>query len=270
MSVIHIPRRHFAQPQGRVAIAPEWAQDMRFCWSPGSPGLEMVTGQAIPYAGATVRGGREGAEYLHSGRIVLPAAWPRLDGSTGRALTMLCLADPRTESRMTIYAQRAVLESNHLEMRFNQGQFGPDANNQLAWRASSDPGYLAAEHVFTGEMTQFVGVLGQEQEFLYAAGRLLNQRTRGTACTPQPAAIGGLADSTAVQYTRSLGLLAGWHRALTPHEIAELNRAPYQIFRADPIRIYSFPTGPISLAINSITASNITSSGARITLGLTR
>ena len=45
---------------------------------------------------------------------------------------------------------------------------------------------------------------------------------------------------------------------------------PWQLFRADPIRIYSLPSGPISVTINSITASNITSSGARITLGLTR
>ncbi len=40
------------------------------------------------------------------------------------------------------------------------------------------------------------------------------------------------------------------------------------LFRADPIRIYSLPTGAIS--INSILASNITQTGARITLGLTR
>ena len=43
---------------------------------------------------------------------------------------------------------------------------------------------------------------------------------------------------------------------------------PWQLFRADPARIYSLPTGAIS--INSITASNITQTGARITLGLTR
>lgn len=51
-------------------------------------------------------------------------------------------------------------------------------------------------------------------------------------------------------------------------EYLELARNPWQLFRADPIRIYSLPTGAIS--INSITASNITQTGARITLGLTR
>ena len=55
---------------------------------------------------------------------------------------------------------------------------------------------------------------------------------------------------------------------LSSAEVWELSSAPWQLFRADPIRIYSLPTGAIS--INSITASNITQTGARITLGLTR
>ena len=51
-------------------------------------------------------------------------------------------------------------------------------------------------------------------------------------------------------------------------ELDALGDNPWQLFRADPIRIYSFPSGAIS--INSILASNITQTGARITLGLTR
>ena len=58
--------------------------------------------------------------------------------------------------------------------------------------------------------------------------------------------------------------------AISREEYRELYSNPWQLFRADPIRIYSFPSGPISVAINSITASNITQTGARITLGLTR
>lgn len=57
-------------------------------------------------------------------------------------------------------------------------------------------------------------------------------------------------------------------RLLGESEYLELAENPWQLFRADPIRIYSLPTGAIS--INSITASNITQTGARITLGLTR
>ena len=60
------------------------------------------------------------------------------------------------------------------------------------------------------------------------------------------------------------------NRALDEHEALEFHANPWQLFRADPIRIYSLPSGAISLSINSITASNITQTGARITLGLTR
>lgn len=59
-----------------------------------------------------------------------------------------------------------------------------------------------------------------------------------------------------------------WPRALDSEELIEYSKNTWQLFRADPIRIYSLPSGAITL--NSITASNITQTGARITLGLTR
>ena len=63
-------------------------------------------------------------------------------------------------------------------------------------------------------------------------------------------------------------LSAFWRKFLVPDAQRELALNPWQLFRADPIRIYSLPTGAIS--INSILASNLTQTGARITLGLTR
>ena len=65
-----------------------------------------------------------------------------------------------------------------------------------------------------------------------------------------------------------LSLMLRWGRVCSDEEIFEVERNPWQLFRADPIRIYSLPTGAIS--INSIIASSITQAGARITLGLTR
>ena len=68
----------------------------------------------------------------------------------------------------------------------------------------------------------------------------------------------------------AVSVLLAWPRALDSEELIEYSQNPWQLFRADPIRIYNLPTGAISLSINSITASNITQTGARITLGLTR
>lgn len=64
------------------------------------------------------------------------------------------------------------------------------------------------------------------------------------------------------------GLHAQWSRALSESECTDLSANPWQLFRANPVRFYSLPSGPITL--NSLTASNITSSGSRFTVGLTR
>ena len=46
-----------------------------------------------------------------------------------------------------------------------------------------------------------------------------------------------------------------------------LSENPWQLFKSEPTRIYSFPSGPISISWSSLTASNIAQTGARLTLG---
>ncbi len=60
---------------------------------------------------------------------------------------------------------------------------------------------------------------------------------------------------------------AFWSRALNDYEVVELHSSPWQLFRADPIRIYSLPAATIPSSLN-VAASNITSSGARATVTL--
>lgn len=62
---------------------------------------------------------------------------------------------------------------------------------------------------------------------------------------------------------------AFWLRALGDEELRSLNNNPWQLFRADPIRIYSFPSGPIIPTLSGLTTTNITQSGARHSLTLT-
>jgi hypothetical protein len=55
-----------------------------------------------------------------------------------------------------------------------------------------------------------------------------------------------------------------------PYDAAiDLSANPWQLFRADPIRIYSFPSGPIIPTLSGLTTTNITQSGARHSLTLT-
>jgi len=60
-----------------------------------------------------------------------------------------------------------------------------------------------------------------------------------------------------------------WTRPVPPDERAPLRENPWQLFRADPVRIYSFPSGPIIPALSGLTTTNITQSGARHSLTLT-
>ena len=63
-------------------------------------------------------------------------------------------------------------------------------------------------------------------------------------------------------------VLAVFAKALGGMEAGALYENPWQLFRADPLRIYSLPSGAITL--NSLTMSNITQTTARATLSLTR
>lgn len=58
-------------------------------------------------------------------------------------------------------------------------------------------------------------------------------------------------------------------RALESRAAQDFHENPYQLFRVDPIRIYSFPSGPIIPALSGLTTTNITQSGARHSLTLT-
>lgn len=57
----------------------------------------------------------------------------------------------------------------------------------------------------------------------------------------------------------------GMSRREWAHDVLLQN--PWQIFHADPIRIYSLPSGAITLGTPSI--SNITASSFRVSVGLT-
>ena len=50
----------------------------------------------------------------------------------------------------------------------------------------------------------------------------------------------------------------------------ELVDNPWQLFRADPVRIYSLPSGPILIpTLSGLSTMNITQTGARHSLTLT-
>ena len=108
---------------------------------------------------------------------------------------------------------------------------------------------------------------------LYRDGQVLSSTQSGTIVgnwydPAQEVVIGRLGSAYESGLATPFSLVVAWDRALSDAEVAEISQNPWQLFRADPVRIYSLPSGAIT--INSLTASNITQTGARITLGLTR
>jgi len=246
MTSIILPRKLYAQPRHRVAIHPEWRDQMNFAWMPGSPGTDLANLSVENYsAGATVAESRVGLVYQHSERILLTSGWRRLDGDSGRQVTLLCLANPRN-IRASLYCQRQTVDTNHIELRAGTDEVGNETINSVGWRINSETGdfkYVVGEvSLSSGTFHSFVGVLEAGAQRIFVDGAIKNSLARSNVATPQPAAIGGLPDSTAIPYQDGMALLVGWQRALSAAQIADLHLNPWQIFKADPVRIYSLPS----------------------------
>lgn len=273
MTGISIPRKHYTQPQGRVKIAPEWAgRSIASCLSPMSgvmydavSGRVFVTPPAVSSVASQI-----GVVNRYSGKVS-PLGWTPMNASSGVDLTLIALANP-TNVRASLVSQRSGLNANQIEIRLASDAVGKELADSVAFRASSDSGaiqFATSDVTLDGSWHLFAGVCESGVQRVYADGAAGAPVTRTSPASPSNTfTLAGLPDSTAIQYSRDIGLVAVFQSALSADEIAELSINPWQLFRADPIRIYSLPTGAIS--INSITASNITQTGARITLGLTR
>lgn len=272
MSVIIIPRRHYTQPQGRVTIEPEWAgRSIASCLSPMSGTMyDAVSGRVFvtPPAVSSVAS-QIGVVNRHSGKVS-PLGWTPMDASSGVDLTLIALANP-TNVRASLVSQRTAVNVNQIEIRLASDAIGNELAHSVAFRANTDAGatqFATRGVTLDGSWRLFAGVCASGEQRVYVDGTAGAPVMRSSGALPSNTfTFAGLSDSTAIQYSRDIGLVAVFQSALSADEIAELSINPWQLFRADPIRIYSLPSGPISLSWSSLTASNITQTGARLTLG---
>lgn len=276
MSVIIIPRKHLRQPHGRVEV--DWANPFALrlallvLHSRGEI-RDLVSGSVATLGAKTF----ETRAAVLGGRFYSGAQWAerRIVTSTGDFsgdFTYLSFSAPAA------VATRGVLAASC----FTDKQSYLFANTDTAYAAS--PGRLTfggydgatrfvsapsvidgRPHVFIGTRLAGTGVISVDGSDVATGslgmGAMGNPFTR--LSVESLYGYTGYGDSTTPHF-----LTAAWDRGLPGVERTEIATAPWQLFRADPIRIYSFPSGAIT--ITSITASNITQTGARITLGLTR
>ena len=276
MSVIHIPRKHLRLPHGRVVVdAANHA---------GANALAAMTFQGEIFDAAA-----NGPVAYSTGEPVYAA------GPTGYGL--LATGGYRLELPVNpIYLQKqevtyyAVLQSrgggnNGQVLSRNMGSsvasvsIGVHRGSFNGWGGSvngttSDLFAYPFEDIgaaATSVPATLVLTVGGGVARLYVNGQFAGARNYGGnidySRTDQGLVIFGSGDNVSgfrgLLY--SAGVIDG---VMSPEAAEDFSENPWQLFRADPIRIYSLPTGAIS--INSILASNITQTGARITLGLTR
>ena len=250
MSVIIIPRKHLRQPQGRVEIDTN---------SPLSNGV----------VGAWVFGAANGLRDCITGGLALNKGCDLLKVSpvgVGIAPVTAGIQVPwdmgiTTEDlAVTVVERRTVLPAGYWMIADNRAAgsgyiYGnTDAFFNPAGPLTS-PGY-AVKTICKSEFWQ---------EGIRTAAAI------GTGLVPKKDIrfFGRYTDNDPYRDSVVSALIVH-RRNLVDAEAKEIYRNPWQLFRADPVRIYSLPSGPITLAINSITASNITPTTARVTLGLTR
>ena len=274
--MIIIPRKHYTQPQGRVEI--DWnapaAQMLRLAVVPGI-GLRDLVGSApvtpLNAGPKVMRPAAFGMTYENpdsaSNQGLLTVGRYRSDTpvfSAGTDQTLMYVAStyPRAASGYGahVFIPLASTYIDHIGAVLGQ-------SNSADWRYSIDT------VSWFQNLSAFRGVLASTgpnnrpitSRRYFDAGQTLDN-TINTAYGN--VGFEGVHVGSSAGSARNVVGIFGWDRIVSFEEGDEIIRAPWQLFRADPIRIYSLPTGAIS--INSITASNITQTGARITLGLTR
>ena len=262
MPAIIIPRTHLRQPQGRAQIdyANPLTAGLAFAETPTSESGRFGRSGAV--AEAAGAGGRayslNGSSYLRDSNSPL----------RNFPLTFLALFK-RTPGTLGSLVSIGAGSQRHLMYFLGDGRCKIFSGTSGA--TNENGGGVAPLDAEPGPSWLAARVLANNSRDIWHAGALLDSASGTVNTTDAANALIGTYwndDAPALTFSGEIYFAAAWARALANEELREMYRNPWQLFRADPIRIYSLPTGAIS--INSITASSITQTGARITLGLTR
>lgn len=281
MSVIHIPRRHYAQHQGRVELAQEWVSrvldvvslqaDVRNCVENGSVPVvsgTSVTANSAGVARAIVTSGHavtlSGARYSYPQRVCTDGAFVTVFSLRTTAITPIFGAWSGAP-RVLVRANETVGGANTagaINFRYGTGG-GTTTSGSSASVGLSDGSAHTAVFRMLG-----VGPSGLLDIFI--DGQLVasatNQRFESTSFAGDFAigAVPGLADTPGV----AVSMFAAISGAPSLDECSALSNNPWQMFRAEPRRIYSFPSEIVIPTLSALTTTNITTSGARHSLTL--
>lgn len=274
MSVIIIPHKHLSLPQGRVAVDGNNHAGSNALTALTFDGVvhDAVTGGPVAVGGSPVYSvGSAGRGLLATGgyKLTLPANPVQLQKQEVTYFAVVHSSGGGNNGMVFGRWMGSSLPSVGLGV--HNGSF----NGWWAAVNGTTSDLLAGPAVNIGaEATKRLAVLvltvGGGVANLYVDGDFVYSGTYAGSIDYSRTDIGLFIFGSSGDISLFRGMLycAGIIDGAMPSAAAsDFSANPWQLFRADPVRIYSFPSGPISLSWSSLTASNITQTGARLTLG---
>lgn len=265
MAAIIIPRRHLIQPQGRLVLndQSELAMGLTALWVFNGPGcVNLVTGEATTTSGAIYAQGTHGTAI----RTTADADYATIAASAKSVIPL--------SNAATIAIWKRKIDATNRASRF----LSDGSNNGLIMQIYSDGVFY--RRFGTTSPSPVGGSWGDDRlvmavspsaNVLYQNGQVkhsqsVSQTTYSNAS--DTALCLGDKETADAADRDDFFTAATWNWTLSEAEVSSWSNFPWQLVRADPVRFYSLPSGPITL--NSLTMSAFTSSGARATLGITR
>ena len=258
MAVIHIPRRTYSQPQGRVEIDPSFFLIKNLVLAVDPATLIDYVSESLPAAilraGTTsVGAGVKGQALVGSNGWVAAAYADQRYGDATGPLSFFGLANITavdTWGGVVSVSDGAGNASFSFQRNGGLDQF-------FVARANSGGSFISAN----GAVTSLINA-GEVPLLVAASGGVAPVDIRVGDNTYSGNSTGGTSNASGVRYlnifaerarSASYGsdgrfiLATFFNKFVTNEEWNELSRNPWQLFRSQPRRIYSFPSGPIAL-----------------------
>ena len=258
MSVIIIPRRHYTQPQGRVELDLSHPSALGlsaiYVLTPGQWGRDLVTGQ---WRGLVV-----GAE---------PGFAANKLRTSGNKTNVVRLPHGLGES--VAAPLTFLIGATKISGTVSWSLLNDTVSSWNGWHSAATGAIeTSSDSSFTGKVSGVgsIGVFTHNGTVLsgFGATEPVDTSTNNPTIPTQEITLGCArrlaSDNASVTEFELFGV---YSRVLDPIEARELSKNPWQLTRADPIRIYSLPSGPVGISWSSLTAGNITQTGATLTLG---
>lgn len=274
MAVIHIPRRTYRQPQGRVTIDPSFflAESLVLAVDPATL-IDYVSG-SLPTN--ILRGGTTSVGAGTNGRALVGA-----NGWVAAAYDDQRYGDATGPLSFFGLANITALDTWGGVVSVSDGS----GNASFSFQRHRSG---TAFYVSRANIGGFVSAVGAVTSLINASEVPMLVATSGGATpvdvrvgsdTYSGTSTGGTSTASGVRYlnifaersrTASFGgdgrflLATFFNKFVTADEWGELSRNPWQLFRSEPRRIYSFPTGPILIpAAGAVSTASLTApSGA--------